>query len=385
MHLAEATARCWAEIDLDALCDNYLNARRLAGDAQVICVLKGNAYGLGAIPVARALLARGARLFAVADGDEAEELLRAVPEARVLVLGLVGEIQAARLAKKGAAFTLYGFDQLPSLQRASEACGEAVRVHLKLDTGLHRLGFTETDLPRLAGALMESGLQTEGLFTHLALHDAGQDADQIERFLAMRRWLEARGMRFSLVHALDSIGLTRYPDWRFDAVRTGAWLYGVEPLRNPHPGLCRPTVAFKTRVTQVHSVKAGALIGYDDDHPLCRDSRVATLACGYLDGVPRLNNEGFVEIRQKRARVLGLVCMDQMMVDVTDVPGVGPGDEVTLLGGGINVNEYAKWGRLNRNEALGRLGRRVTRVYSLAGETRIYNAIQEGEGSSHET
>ena len=352
MHLAEATARCWAEIDLDALCDNYLNARRLAGDAQVICVLKGNAYGLGAIPVARALLARGARLFAVADGDEAEELLRAVPQARVLVLGLVGEIQAARLAKKGAVFTLYGFDQLPSLQRASEACGEAVRVHLKLDTGLHRLGFTETDLPRLAGALMESGLQTEGLFTHLALHDAGQDADQIERFLA---------------------------------VRTGAWLYGVEPLRNPHPGLCRPTVAFKTRVTQVHSVQAGALIGYDDDHPLCRDSRVATLACGYLDGVPRLNNEGFVEIRQKRARVLGLVCMDQMMVDVTDVPGVSPGDEVTLLGGGINVNEYAKWGRLNRNEALGRLGRRVTRVYSLAGETRIYNAIQEGEGSSHET
>ena len=380
MEISEAKQRCWAEIDLDALCGNYRTARALAGRAAVICVLKGNAYGLGALPVARALSAEGAGFFAVADGDEAEELLKALPGARVLVLGAVGEIQAARLIRLGAGFTLFSPEQGAALRAAAAAAGMPARVHLKLDTGLHRLGFEESGMEEAFRLLTEGSLLPEGIFTHLALHDPGSDGEQIGRLLGMRRALEERGVRFPMCHALDSIGLTRYPDWRFDAVRTGAWLYGVEPARNPHRGLCRPTVVFRTRVTQVRSVAAGERVGYDDEHRLARDTVLATLSCGYLDGVPRWNNEGFVEIRGRRAPVAGLVCMDQMMADVTDIPGVRPGDEVTLLGGGISVEEYAAWGRLNRNEALGRLGRRVTRIYARGGRTEIVNEYQEENG-----
>ena len=196
--------------------------------------------------------------------------------------------------------------------------------------------------------------------------------DALDAFLAA---LRREGIDVPCVHALDSIGLVRYPERVMDAVRVGAWLYGVRPRGCP-ASESRPTMALKARVAQLHSVKKGMRVGYDDDHFLPRDSVIATLTCGYLDGVPRLNNEGFVEIRGKRAPVVGLVCMDQMMVDVTELPEVRENDEVTLLGGGISVDEYARWGRLNHNEALGRVGRRVTRVYALDGQEWYANDVR---------
>ena len=170
-----------------------------------------------------------------------------------------------------------------------------------------------------------------------------------------------------MTHALDSIGMVRYPEDHLDAVRTGAWLYGVYPRGYAHPEESRLAMTVKTRIAQLHSVPAGECLGYDESHPLKRDSVVATLAAGYIDGYPRQNSCGEVEIRGKRAPVVGLVCMDQMMVDVTDIPQAQMGDEVILLGGGIGVDEYAAWAGLNRNESLARTGRRVPRVYMEDG------------------
>ena len=376
MTRTEATARCWAEISLDEICANYRRAREITNPgARIICVLKANAYGMGAPAVCRALMDCGAKLFAVASGDEAEELLAACPAADVLILGLVGEEQARRLIARRAVFTLFSFEQGMMLARAAESLNTSVRVHVKAETGLYRLGFSGPDAVREIDDLNATGrFRMEGLFTHLALHNPDSDARQLRKFLALRDALAERSIYFNLVHALDSIGMVRYPEYHLDAVRTGAWLYGVVPNRYPHPEKCRMVVKFKARVAQLHDVAKGELIGYDDDHPLSRDSRIATLTAGYADGVARFNNVGEVLIRGQRAKVVGLVCMDQMMVDVTDIPGVLPGDEVTFLGDGIHVNEYAAWGKLNRNEALARIGRRVTRVYTYKGEITYSNA-----------
>ena len=176
-----------------------------------------------------------------------------------------------------------------------------------------------------------------------------------------------RGLPTGLVHALDSIGMVRYPDEQMDAVRTGAWLYGVYPRGYAHPEESRLALTVKARVAQLHRVAAGECLGYDETHPLSRDSLIATISAGYIDGFPRLNGAGSVEIRGRRAPVAGLVCMDQMMADVTDIPGVAEGDEVILLGGGIGVDEYAAVAGLNRNESLARTGRRVPRVYVDGG------------------
>ena len=383
MTYEEAVARCWAEIDLDTVCNNYRTACALAKDAQVICVLKGNAYGLGAVPVCRALMECGAKIFAVASGDEAEQLLRACPNADVLILGLVGRTQAARLIRLGALFTLFSSEYGQTLRAAAQEAGQPARVHIKADTGLFRLGFSGESAADEIAALHATGyFQMEGLFTHLALHNRETDAAQFALLDSLRDALRARGIDPPCVHAADSIGMVRYPKRHMDAVRVGAWLYGVRPNECPSPDLCRLPVQFKARIAQIHDVPAGNMIGYDDDHFLARDSRIATLTCGYLDGVARLNNAGEVLIRGRRAPVKGLVCMDQMMVDVTDIPDAAAGDVVTLLGGDIGVNEYAAWGRLNRNEALGRIGRRVTRVYRLNGAQWFENDITVNEAQN---
>lgn len=171
-----------------------------------------------------------------------------------------------------------------------------------------------------------------------------------------------------MLHACDSIGMVRHPRWRFDAVRIGAWLYGVVPSRYPNAnGECRLPVRFMTRVVQVRPVAKGEYLGYDESHPLERDRLIATLAAGYADGYPRVNSTGEVCIRGRRAPIAGLLCMDQMTVDVTDIPGVRPGDEVTLLGDGITLEAYSAWTGAHRNEALTRIGRRVPRVYTRGG------------------
>ena len=375
MNYEEAVSRCWAEISLGEICNNYRRAREIAR-TKVICVLKGNAYGLGAVEVCRALMGCGAETFAVACGDEAEELLAGCPGAEVLILGHVGEAQARRLIPQNVIFTVYSYEQGVMLGRASAQAGRSARVHVKADTGLHRLGFCGPEAADEIAKLNAAGLlRMEGLYTHLALHNRVSDELQFARFTALRKALEGRGVYFQCVHALDSIGMVRYPEHAMDAVRTGAWLYGVYPRGYEHPEESQLTMTVKARVAQLHTVPAGECLGYDEDNPLARDSVIATISAGYIDGFPRLNNTGTVEIRGKRAPVAGLVCMDQMMADVTDIPGVREGDEVILLGGSIGVDEYASVAHLNRNESLARTGRRVPRVYMENGE--VTDIVQE--------
>ncbi|MGN1021422.1 MAG: alanine racemase [Aristaeellaceae bacterium] len=361
----EATSRCWAEVDLSRLLHNYRTALgHLKAPTQLICVLKADAYGLGAPVVARRLRQEGQRLFAVASCNEAAEVRRAVPDGEVLILGLCGEAQLAHAVKAGMLLTVFSGRYADAVIRAVKAAGRPARVHIKLETGLNRLGFGPEEAVSAALRMRESGaVALEGLFTHLALRDQASDRRQLDLLTACRDELARRGVSIPMVHALDSIGMVRYPDDHLDAVRTGAWLYGVYPRRYEHPEESLLALTVKTRIARLHRVPAGECLGYDETHPLRRDSVIATLSAGYIDGYPRLNSVGEVEIRGRRAPVVGLVCMDQMMVDVTDIPEAREGDAVTLLGGSIGVDEYAQWGNLNRNESLARTGKRVPRVY----------------------
>lgn len=366
MNCEELTARCWAEISMDEICGNYRRACEIS-KTKVICVLKGNAYGLGAVKVCRALMGCGATTFAVACGDEAEELLDACPGAEVLILGHVGEVQALRLIPRSAIFTVYSREQGQRLARAAEQAGRPARVHIKADTGLHRLGFCG---PNAVGEILDLNaagwLDIEGLYTHLALHNRASDELQFARFDALRQALESGGLRFRCVHALDSIGMVRYPESHLDGARVGAWLYGVTPRRAPKPSHC--VGCFKARIAQLRRVAKGELIGYDDDSPLQRDSVIATVSAGYIDGTPRVGDGWQVEIRGQRADVIGIACMDQLMADVTDIPEVAEGDEVVFVGGGIDVEEYSRMGRFNHNEAWARIGRRVPRIFYESGK-----------------
>ena len=221
------------------------------------------------------------------------------------------------------------------------------------------------------------GLQIEGVFTHLALRTAEADALQIQRFNRALDALRARGRNPGLVHAADSIGMVRYPEYRYGAVRTGAWLFGSVPSRCPCPERCRMPLRLMARVVQLRWVRAGEYLGYDETHPLARESLIATVSAGYADGYPRINSVGAAEIRGQRAPIAGLTCMDQLNVDVTDVAGVQEGDAVTLVGDGITLNEWADWAQTNRNDLLTRLGRRVPRVYTRSG--RVVTVECEGQ------
>ena len=365
----EAVSRCWAEVDLSQLVTNYKKAlMHLKESTQLICVLKADAYGLGAKQVARRLWQEGQRLFAVASYNEAAQLRSELPQSEVLVLGLCGAAQLEKAIEADMLLTVFSEKYAEEVIRAAKRVGKRARVHAKIETGLNRIGLTPESAADVIGHMQQSGVVLlEGLFTHLALRDKESDRRQLDRLAFVRDALLARGMKIPMVHALDSIGMVRYPEDHMDAVRIGAWLYGVYPRGYAHPEESKLTLTVKTRIAQLHCVPAGECLGYDESHPLTRDSIVATLSCGYIDGYPRLNSMGSVEICGKRAPVVGLVCMDQMMVDVTDIPEAGEGDEVILIGGSIGVDEYADCAKLNRNESLARTGRRVPRVYMENG------------------
>ena len=338
-------------------------------------MLKADAYGLGAKKVAETLYGEGQRFFAVASYNEAEELYALGLDIDVLVLGLMGDSQLDRAIEQGIVLTVFSRAYAESVAAAAKRVGKKARAHLKVETGLHRLGLMPEEVESVAVMLAESGVVSlEGLFTHLALRSYENDQRQFARLRFAKEALEKRGLSV-MTHALDSIGMVRYPEEQMDAVRTGAWLYGVYPRGYAHPEESRLTMTVKARVAQLHTVPVGECLGYDEDNPLARDSVIATISAGYIDGFPRLNNIGTVEIRGKRAPVAGLVCMDQMMADVTDIPDVREGDEVILLGGSIGVDEYASVAHLNRNESLARTGRRVPRVYMENGE--VVDIVQE--------
>ena len=367
MTYEQLTARCWAEIDIDMVRHNYLTACEECPGTRVIPVLKADAYGLGAAKVAPALWEAGCDMFAVAEYGEAAEIREVCPEADIMVMGYTHPALFDEALLRGIILTIQDMEGAQLLSHAAKGLNKTARIHIKLDTGLHRLGLAPATAAETIAQIAElKNIAIEGIFTHLALRGKESDDLQLARFDAVTAKLDEMGIKYGMRHALDSIGMLLYPERRMDAVRAGAWVFGSANRHFPNPEKCPLPLRLRARITRVERIAAGECLGYDDDHPLTRDSIIATVGCGYYDGVPRVCSKGYVAVGGQRAPIVGLVMMDQLTVDVTDIPGVKQGDAVTFFGDGISLLEASGWYSWNRNELMARISRRVVKIYSDA-------------------
>lgn len=326
-----------AVIDLDALRHNYSVAARRAGGRKVLAVVKAQAYGHGAVAVAQRFVELGVHMLGVALVEEGRELRRAGIIAPVLVMGPVRPGQAERIVREGLASVVYSLPVAQALSRAAAAEGKRVSVHVKVDTGMGRIGLPPEDaLPFIEELAALTGIELEGLMTHFAdadLKDKAFASAQMDRFEALVRSLQDRGIDVPLRHAANSAAVLGYDRALLTMVRPGLMLYGYDPLEQGGGGELRPVLSLVTRIAYCKRVPAGTPISYGRTFVTTRESVIATVPIGYADGYRRsLSNKGEALVRGCRVPVVGRVCMDMTMLDVTDVPGAAEGDETVLIG-----------------------------------------------------
>jgi alanine racemase len=334
----------WAEVDLGAITHNATVLREMSAPAELCAVVKGWGYGHGIVRSASAALSGGATWLGVALASEAHDVrTRGGLDAPVLVLAEVPEAQLVDLARlDGVRLTVYSADAVNAAAKAAVEAGRAERwpVHLKVDTGMHRVGAAPDAIVELAELIQShDGLELEGLWTHLAVaEDPARDdvtAHQLTRFEAVRAQLADRGIRPEMVHAANSGGTLAHPEARYDLVRCGIALYGIAPRpRMPQAADLRQAMSLHARVSHVKVVEAGEGISYGLHHVCESPTVIATVPIGYYDGVPRRLGlvGGEVLIGGRRRRIVGAVTMDQLMVDCGDDDTVQQGDEVVLFG-----------------------------------------------------
>jgi alanine racemase len=363
----------WIRIDLDALAHNMRRLREIAG-VPVMAVLKADAYGHGAVRVARTALANGAAMLAVATVGEARTLREADITAPVLILGYTPPWQAHEAVALGFAATVFDMDAARALSDAAQALQQQARVHVKVDTGMARLGLAPADVGAFLHELARlPALSVEGLYTHFATADSADETFarlQLERFQAVLAEVGAAGLRPPIIHAANSAALLRLPAARFDMVRPGIACYGLHPApETPLPADFCPVLSFHTEVAQVRDVPAGTPVSYGGTFVTQRPSRIATIPAGYADGLRRSPPWREVLLHRQRVPVVGRVCMDYVMLDVTGLENVGRGDAVVLIGAqgsdAISTDEVAGWFGTINYEIVSTLLARVPREVEI--------------------
>lgn len=332
----------WLEIDLSAIANNARQIKALVGPrVRVLASLKADAYGHGALKVARTVLHNGVSMLGVATVSEGTPLREAGITAPILVFGYVPLWQMREAVRLGLTVTLYTREAAQALARAAQALGQTTRVHVKVDTGMGRLGIRFEETTEILSLLHEirnlPGLELEGLFTHFAMADAADLSHthlQLTRFQHVLHIVESEGIRPPLVHACNSAATLRVPEAHFDMVRPGIALYGLDPSAEARlPEGFRAALSFKTQIAQVKIIPAGECISYGCIYTTERPTRIAVLPVGYADGFRRSPATwGRVLVAGQEAPLVGRVCMDQCMIDVTHIPQARIGDEVVLIG-----------------------------------------------------
>jgi alanine racemase len=357
-----------AEIDGRALADNFAELGRIAGPAGVLPVVKSDAYGHGLTLVGRLLRDAGAERFAVATAAEGRDLRAASVQGTIVVLGGVYRAELATVVEARLAPVVWDVETARDIAAVARAAGRVVSLHVKVDTGMSRLGVAPADAPALLASLAEiDGVTVEGLLTHFCNAesvDGRETARQLARFEELVRELGTARLRPRFVHAANSAATLAAPAAHFDLVRPGLALYGIHPAPELRErARLRPVMRFVTRIIALRQIAAGDSVGYGATFVASRPSVIATLPVGYADGYPRaLSGRAQVNIRGGRVPIAGRVCMDQIMIDVTDVPGVAIGDEVELWGRELPVEEVAAIAGTIPYELLTRVGARVPRV-----------------------
>ncbi len=363
----------WAEIDLDALADNVRLLKSWANGAALVAVVKANAYGHGAVAVARAALAAGADRLGVICVDEGEQLRRAGITAPILVMGHTPAGEARRLADLSLTPSVVSSEVALALARVASERGIEMPVHLKVDTGLNRYGLPHSEAADLGRWLRDlAGIQVEGLFTHFASADEGDKSYTVEQhklFLAVAEQLDWVPIR----HVSNTATLLDMPDMSLEMVRPGLGIYGCYPSSQVKRSLpLRPALSLKGRIAHLTSLAPGESVSYGRTWRAPRPSLIGLVMCGYADGLPRaLSNRGSVLVRGRRAPIVGRVCMDMCMVDVSDIPDVSVDDEVVIIGRQgeeeISADEVAELCGTISYEILCGISARVPRLYLRQG------------------
>lgn len=379
----ERYQRGYAEIDLDAIVANMQNMKRnIAPETKIIGVIKTDGYGHGSVPIARTLepldFLSG---FAVATYEEAHELRKAGIRKPILILGYTFPYCYEQLAEEELRPAVFRMDTIPLLEKAAKQAGKPIHVHVKADTGMNRIGITpdEEGLHFVEALANAEGIIVEGIFTHFARadeYDKTGALGQLESFQNFTRMIKEKlGLDIPVKHCSNSAGILELPQANMDAVRAGITLYGLYPSeevgRDTVP--LKPALSLYSHLVWVKTLRKGQSVSYGGTFTAQEDMRVATVPIGYGDGYPRsLSNRGYVLLHGKKAPVLGRVCMDQFMVDVTRIPEAKEGDRVVLLGadGGerISAEQLGEMSGRFHYELVCDIGKRIPRIYRKEGE-----------------
>ena len=377
--------RTWAEVNLDAIQSNILNIRKsLADNTKIMAVVKADAYGHGCLETANKLIESGVDYFAVACVDEALLLRRHGVKEPILILGSTAKERYNEVIDNNITQTIFDFESAKMLSEKAENKDIKAKVHIKIDTGMARLGFlygyddkdndaTVEDILKIASL---KGIDAEGIFTHFALADEPESdftEKQFADFMDLIAKLEQNGVKFRYRHCCNSAATLEFPHMHLDMVRPGIILYGCYPSDKVKSKFeLTPAMQFRTRVTNVKKVAKGSPISYGGTFVTDKEMTVATIPVGYADGFPRtLGENAKVIVKGKIVPVLGRICMDQCMIDVTSVNNINVSDEVTIFGkqgdSSIPVESVAEFSNTINYEILCSVGKRIPRVYLQDG------------------
>lgn len=384
--MVDYTRRTWVDIDLDAIQHNLNTIRRCTGGTEVMCIVKADAYGHGVEQIALEYQRMGIRWFGVSNIEEAVELRRCGIRGDILILGYTPHKVARLLSDYDITQAVFSEEYAEGLSAAASELGVSIKCHIKVDTGMGRIGFncrsddyTDAQLEPCTRVCALPGLDVNGIFTHFAVADDGTDGEEFTRsqynsFVRLIDKLALRSITFRWRHCCNSAGTLEYSDMHLDMVRPGIILYGLAPsplLRGKFD--LKPVMHLRSVISMVKPLEAGATVSYGRTFTAPRDMVLATAPIGYADGYPRiLSGRQEVLLHGQRVPIVGRVCMDQLMLDVTGIEDVREGDRITAFGidgdEEIPVDELADKMDTINYELICRMARRVPRVYRRGGK-----------------
>jgi len=387
--------RTWAEINLDSIKSNILNVKScLSENTKIMAVVKADGYGHGCLETINTLIENGVDYLAVACLDEAILIRKHGIKIPILILGFSDEERFEEIIDNNITQTVYSLESAKKLSDVASEKGTKAKIHIKIDTGMSRIGYhygfneetdaqIEKDIVKIVNL---NGIDTEGIFTHFSVaDDPGDDFTQLQfsRFTKLLSNLEKKEISFKYRHCCNSAATIMFPEMHLDMVRLGIILYGYSPSESVKCSFeLKPAMQVKTRIININKISKGTSVSYGKKYVADKDMLIATIPIGYADGFSRvLSNKAKVIVNGKIVPVLGRICMDQCMIDVTSVNNICVGDEVTVFGrqgeSFIPVESVAELSDTINYEILCRVGKRISRIYLKEGNvTKILNFLK---------
>src|SRR5690625_1441812 len=365
----------WADVNLENVKKNVTTfIKRLNKPTQLMAVVKADGYGHGAVEIANVALEAGATYLGVAVLEEALELRESGIRAPILLLSPIEKEAVLPAVMHEISLTVFTSEITEEVVRIAKETGKSPRIHLKIDTGMGRVGVrTLEEVMSLLHILKEGGLKPEGIYTHFAeaenLASPAFTREQFKKFMNIVHSLQEKGIEIPLRHCCNTAGTMSYPDMHLDMVRVGIGLYGLYPDRVLSKKLpLYPVMTLKTKILYLKEIDENETVGYGRTYRASTNRKIATVPVGYADGYPRqLSNKGEASIQQTNVPIAGLVCMDQTMFDVTGLPSLQLNEEVVLFGnpekGEVSAYDLADWADTSHYEIVAALGKRIPRIY----------------------